>query len=199
MRLARLALVLLAFIGVFFAASVARPIVLSIVLADTSPISTPIGLLLHSGQLANLHNQSEVVRFYEARNFAPAWTNAGDAKAAIAVLQQSDADGMDPQTYRVYAAPAQDESVLSARFDILLTDAVLAYIRDMRGARISLDGVGFDVGLSPAAYDAPEILSRALASRAIESLPTALAPPHPEYARLKKALAQYRSMATTTA
>ena len=199
MRLARLTLVLLAFVGVFAAASVARPIEKSIVLVDTSPIETPIGSLLHSGQLAKLRNQSEVLHFYEARNFAPAWANAGDVRAAIAILQQSDADGLDPTTYRVHATPARDESSISARFDIELTDAVLAYIHDMRGGRLSRDRVGFDVGLSSAAFDAPEVLSRALANRAVASLPSALAPPHPEYARLKNALAQYRNLATVKA
>ena len=199
MRLARLVFFLSALVGAFFAASVSRPIIVSIAAADSIRIATPIDSLLRSGELTNLHNQPDVLHFYEARNFAPAWTNAGDAKAAIAILQQSDADGLDPVTYRVYAEPTQDNSFLSARFDIRLTDAVLAYMRDMRGARVSLNGVGFDVGLSPAAFDPPAILSRALARQTIESLPSTLAPPHPEYARLKKALAQYRNMMATAA
>jgi len=201
MRSAILALLLvLAFVGGLGGTPIDRLNMVPGVLAQTKKPSAPlISSLLNSGRPLDLRNPSEVRRFYESRNFAPAWTNASDARVAITILQGSGADGLDPEAYHVDATAPQAESSArenSAEFDIQLTNAMLAYIHDMRGGRISLNRVGFDVGLPSSAFDASTFLSRTLANHGLATLPSALAPPHPEYARLKKALARYRTTAT---
>jgi len=199
MRTAILAPLVVTFVGVLTAASVGGPYMAPNAMVQTSsPAASPIGSLLDSGRLAYLRDSSEVRRFYESRNFAPAWASAGEVRTAIAILQGSDADGLNPEAYHVDAVADHGELSSrenSAEFDIQLTDAMLAYIHDMRGGRVSPNEVGFDVGLPPMAFDASAVLSHTLANHALSTLPSAVAPPHAEYARLKNALAQYRDTA----
>jgi len=202
MRSAILApLFVVAFVGVLTGAPVGGSNTAPTAVAQTgSPAASPVSSLLDSGRFRYLRNPSQLRRFYESRNFAPAWSSASDARTAIVILQGSGADGLDPEAYHVDATATQGE--LSSRenaaeFDIQLTNAMLAYIHDMRGGRLSPDQAGFNVGLPPVAFDASLILSHALANHSLATLPSAVAPPHPEYARLKNALARYRNLATS--
>src|SRR6185295_12272730 len=47
----------------------------------------------------------------------------------------------------------------------------------------------------PRAIDLPNLVGTALADNKIAELPVTLAPPHPEYARLKEMLVRYRKIA----
>jgi len=161
------------------------------------PGASGIKDLLEAGGTSAGLNMAELRRFYERRNFAPAW-NTSDASLAIAALGSSTADGLDPAAYRLDAILARENAPTAknwSEFDLFLTNSVLAYMHDLHVGRASPDSAGFAVGLPSTGYDAVAALSDALASGRLAQLFGSLAPPHPEYARLKVALAQYRKIA----
>ena len=142
-----------------------------------------------------LHSGSEVREFYRYREFAPAWTVESQASEAIVILRDSGSDGLDPAEFRlgtIVADRKADSELKAAEFDVLLTDAMLTYIRQISGARVNPSHVSHFIALPSSAAPAPEILEGSLAANTLGSLPHKLAPPHPEYALLKRALAHYR-------
>lgn len=139
--------------------------------------------------------------FYTGRNFRPAWSsNAGaklDAGIAIAALEHSDEDGLDAGDYHVDAIRLREKSLspdAAAEFDLLLTDAVLSYMRDLRIGRVPPRAAGSDIELPSFDFDTVAALSNVLASGKLQTLTAELAPPHPEYAYLKVALSRYRAI-----
>jgi len=153
--------------------------------------------LLESGGTNAGLNMPELRRFYERRDFAPAWNTSG-ANLAIAASGSSAEDGLDPAAYRLDAILARKNAPTArnwSELDLFLTNSVLAYMHDLHVGRVSPDSAGFAVALPSTGYDAVAALTDALASGRLAELFGSLAPPHPEYARLKVALAQYRKIA----
>ena len=147
-------------------------------------------------------DQGRLRRFYERRKFAPAWTSdpraVANAAIAVAILQGSDSDGLSPATYHLDAIAAWQHSNsphATVELDVLLTGSMLAYIHDMRMGRVSADQAGFAVDLPSTGFDPVAFLTDALTDNRVSTLPERLAPPHPEYIRLKEALARYRKVA----
>ena len=155
-------------------------------------------LLTTGGQLQGYGlNLPDLRRFYEGRNFDPAWSSAANADVAIATLQGAAADGLDPRDYRADAITARRRSASNegrAEFDVLLTNGLLAYIHDMRVGRVVPDGAGFPIDLPLAGYDAVAGLTDAIRNQGLAGYLSGLAPPHPEYNVLKAALARYRKI-----
>ena len=134
-------------------------------------------------------------RFYDARNDTPVWTDKTKAAAASALLAQSADDGFDPKTYHTDAlATRPDTAAAIAKYDLLLTDGLLKYARDMRGL-VSPYSVEGDIALPERGFDAVAALSAALASNDPVKFLSAFSPPHAEYADLKKAYIHYRDIA----
>jgi len=138
-----------------------------------------------------------LARFYGARNDAPAWTDKAKADAALAALAQSGDDGLDPETYHAdaLAAAHRDTPQAIAQYDLVLTDGFLKYARDMRLGAISPYSVEGDIALPERSFDPVAALAAALASNALPQFISSLAPPHAEYAGLKKAYIHYRAIA----
>lgn len=137
-------------------------------------------------------------RFYEARNYAPAWSNRAQAQAALAILAQSGDDGLDSVDYHADALTARNQlnsAAALAEYDLLLSDGLLHYARDMRKGRLSPDEVEHDVELPDSNFDSVTALNSALNSNAPGKFISDLSPPHPEYAALKKAYIHYRDIA----
>jgi murein L,D-transpeptidase YcbB/YkuD len=100
----------------------------------------------------------------------------------LAVLSRADEEGLDAGRYR--ADPRDAASVRTS---------LLAYMRDLHDGRPELESLDRDVALPAKDFDA----ETALASTGnIPGLLAGLAPPDPEYARLKTALAKYRALAS---
>jgi murein L,D-transpeptidase YcbB/YkuD len=134
-------------------------------------------------------------RFYDARNDAPAWMDKTKADAAFAVLAQSADDGFDPKKYHANALQMRrDAPASAAEYDLLLTDGILKYARDMQGL-VSPYSVQGDIALPERAFDPVAALSSALASNDPAKFLSELPPPHAEYADLKKAYIRYRDIA----
>lgn len=139
-----------------------------------------------------LHSAADVREFYGYRQFAPAWTAENQASEAIEILRNSGSDGLDPAVFRLGTILA-DKNALSAlktaEFDVLLTDAMLTYIREMSGSRVDPARLSGFIALRSPTVPASEILEGSLAADTLQSLPDKLAPPHAEYALLKTGLA----------
>ncbi len=140
-------------------------------------------------------------KFYRERNYRPAWTPdpaaRNSATIAIAALEHSDEDALDPPDYRLDAIRSRrnaSSAAASAEFDLLLTDAILSYMHDLRIGRVQPAAVDTDIQLPSIEFDTVAALSDALASGTMQALAAELAPPHKEYEYLKAALARYRAI-----
>jgi murein L,D-transpeptidase YcbB/YkuD len=155
----------------------------------------------------------DVRAFYESRDLAPAWVTERDlrpnADAALQLIDQATAHGLDPEDYAVWTLRADRDSLRAAvdrdspahsaallDFDVRITSALLT--------------LGHDVAIGrtpPAAFDPlwrsrrdPPNLPRTLAQAIDSNLPgwlDAIAPQHAEYRALQAALADPDRLAAT--
>jgi murein L,D-transpeptidase YcbB/YkuD len=153
------------------------------------PITSPpeIQSLLHSGVAARFADTSLVQLFYEERGGALAWSG-GDLQRINDILKHSDLDGLDPSDYTI------PSGIRGMQRDVLTTAATLAYMRDLRLGRSRLRRIDSDIALPEQEFDAVSVLATALKSGTLASTLAAQAPPQPEYARLRAALAFYRRL-----
>ena len=119
---------------------------------------------------------------------APVWSDS-DAAILGAALDEAGREGLDPRDYAVPPMPAGQ-----AR-DMRLTSAAIAYVRDLRLGRARLKALDDDVQLPPQDFDAAAALDAALQNHRLGPFLAGAAPPQPEYAALRKALAFYRGVA----
>ena len=144
--------------------------------------------------------------FYRRRAYAPAWCDvkqpATPGRAALALLTRAEDFGLQPRLYHVRAlhaladslaqpqAPARHDAQL-ARFDVLLTDGLLAFAVHLRRGRLRaftpspLEKAG--APFNPAAW-----LARALEAPKFEVALLQCQPPQREYQQLQQALARWR-------
>lgn len=171
---------------------------------SSSDGATAIRQFIDSPQLAAIDGQrieaSALRRFYADRDFRPIWSGSDRAERQStlvqAALSNAAADGLDPADYHAggLTANARDVSAMAAH-DILMTDGLLRYAHDMRVGRVAPAQRGANVDLPVTTYDAARALTDALATDRLAGFIADLAPPQPEYARLKAALARYRDIA----
>ncbi|MDO9172707.1 MAG: L,D-transpeptidase family protein [bacterium] len=163
-----------------------------------------------------LHRPDLVLQFYQGRDHAPAWT--GDrgplvvADSLSAALAGLDADGLQVRDYHPdalaqglarlrdrrwwRASPDPDEL---AEFDLLATDAYLLAATQCLGGRLDPRAFDPDWIAGRRTADVVAVLSGALAADGISGSLQRLLPAHPEYARLRRAYAQYRALAAVGA
>lgn len=150
-------------------------------------------------------------RFYEKRGFHLAWIDAQGprpvAKAMIEALGRAEEEGLKQQDYDIDAIRtslrSSDGGLLSrgpgaeqlADLDIRMTTSFLRYASDLSRGRETLRTANPDWHLQPSPIDTVALLDEALKSNDIPHFLEQLCPPHADYARLKKALADYRALA----
>ena len=143
------------------------------------------------------------VRAFYGANYTPAWGTAPDSlntHAALALLARAAEHGLSPADYNLdrllalrdslsrarHPAPAQQ-----ARLEVYLSDAVLAFLRDLRRGRLRPYTVsGGEKAAGPAGQPAP-VLRAALAGRNVPAALRASQPANREYRQLQQALAQW--------
>ncbi|MFC7670989.1 hypothetical protein ACFQT0_29040 [Hymenobacter humi] len=109
---------------------------------DTAARSTGFGALAEPTQAAS---------FYSRRNFQPAWTAGAQpnatGQAALSLLAQAADYGLQPQRYHSATLQALADSLglpaplpvqvdRQARFDVLLTDGLLRFVRHLRRGQL---------------------------------------------------------------
>lgn len=140
-------------------------------------------------------------KFYAPRGFQPVWVSeAGPlfmAGQLLLTLQSAEQEGLDAGSYheslieRVWS----DLSVSGlVRLELLLTNAFLHYIVDIRSSRIDPEMVDQLWNIPIAKADPIAIMNGLLAASNFDVALTQLPPPHPGYLRLREALADYQRL-----
>ncbi len=139
---------------------------------------------------------------------APRWLDAGRptaaAQQALALLGAAASHGLDPADYAAaplqqalaQAQPAPLPAEAAAALDRALTEALLRYLSDLHAGRIDPRKVQqrFDPPRRTG-FDAAAALRAAVQAGDLAQAERAAAPPLPQYAQLRDALARYRTLA----
>jgi murein L,D-transpeptidase YcbB/YkuD len=171
--------------------------------AGTPAVLRVAGDSLRSGNL--------LLQFYTRRLYWPAWSNdAGllpQIDTLLKALQEVETEGLQAPDYHLarleslctelqlqsQAAPLSAAAL--ADLDLLLTDALLTYGSHLLYGRYGraaprLPNVLFDT--SPENIDVVDVLQQGLEANRLAEALHSLLPRHPDYARLRQALARYR-------
>lgn len=144
--------------------------------------------------------------FYQRRDFVPAWSRGAVLRPEIpellAVLAAAAEDGLRAEDYRpaelqrlAAALRSRPEAGGLADLDLLLSDAFLTFARHLRNGKVNPEALYRDCKLSRETADLATVLEEALAASRVRATLAGLAPPHPGYERLRKALGRYRRIA----
>jgi murein L,D-transpeptidase YcbB/YkuD len=135
--------------------------------------------------------------FYMRRDYHPAWANASDAARVRDVLQNAAGEGLVAADYAADAIepPSDADPHKLARYDVLLTNSLLAYAHDVRQGRIEPDEAYSDAEFRSHGSDYPAELQAALQNGSLEDYLKSLPPPQDGYRALRSLLARYRQIA----
>jgi len=154
--------------------------------------------------------QTEVVKFYESREYTLAWSRdrapTPQAQALVRILQSAGAKGLDPEDYDGSRWPARlahlrlvagDPSLENlVHFDLALTISVLRYASDLHAGKVNPNVFCFGLDTAQKECDLAGLLSRNLVtSPDVEAVLAQLEPPFEGYRRTEKALQFYMQLA----
>lgn len=142
-------------------------------------------------------NQRGLAAFYGERDYQPLWIEGGQwssrAVRLIHRLSRADEDALDPDKYHVLQFQDGNPDVESlARADLALTQAVIAYVLDARGARINLAQLSKVINPKLELPEATSILSNLISVPDSEDALAKYNPQHQGYVALKEKLAEFR-------
>ena len=162
-----------------------------------------------TGQVATDSGKSAddaVAAFYEQQQFAPAWTRPGDLDQLLTALRGMAEDGLDPQDYALselqrLRGVLDDPQVTPrqlAQIDLLATDAYFTALMHLYRGKV--DPATLDTHWN---FDARQVdqerglqaVRDALAQGAVSTLFAHARPQHPQYAQLRVALVNLRTVA----
>ena len=169
---------------------------------------------LSKGVLVEIENEkiyakTVLAKFYQHIGYAPAWKDLGALKQAIQALQESSNDGLLPVDYHVDVltsvvdkiGDSKDHGAVNhewvAKFDLLMTDAVLLYAFHLLDGKIdphSLD-VQWNYGYAELPGGDGKALAEAIQNLTLLQELHALRPQIPSYSSLMRELAEYRTIA----
>ncbi len=147
-----------------------------------------------------------VEEFYFDLAYQPAWQDRDQVAQVLAILKDSYSDGLDPQDYhysqlmalwsqRDIDWPERDRS--RARFDVLLTDGALLYIRHLLQGKADPKQLDPHFNYTRLDFEPKRISARlreAIADGSIVSIFEQARPAQTFYQQMKAALAYYRSL-----
>lgn len=149
--------------------------------------------------------------FHKDRAFQPAWSTEegprAQATSLVKAIHGAILEGLEPEDYHL----ATIETLLAevrhniatnrslepdklADLDLLLTDAFLLYGSHLSAGRVNPETIRSEWFIKNREVDLMEILQSALDEDQIEEALETLPPQHAGYARLKRALLQYRAI-----
>lgn len=151
--------------------------------------------------------RNEMVRFYAAANFAPAWFDEAfprrQASQAVELLSEAGSHGLDPADYDAASLSERLRSIGSARpvppqqlatFDVALTLSFFRYLAEVHAGRVRPRDVGARLELEPSKLDLPRLVRDAIMAERVREAAALIAPRYPMYARLRAPLAHYRAL-----
>ncbi len=118
-------------------------------------ISNSAGMLVVADHMLD---RDALSRFYALRQYQLAWSSdALDQRRTdivIARIEHADEEGLEPADYRADELRTLRARLNAAQFDLILTDTLIHYLRDLRTGRSSVGFVDRDVALPPVNFDA---------------------------------------------
>ena len=162
----------------------------------------------HDPEGARLWKQTR--GFYEKRQFAPAWVEGAKPRpqmdALIQSLHEAGNEGLDPALYNVSMLEERRKEASkgfltdkgfdpkeAGALDVWLTYLYMKYASDLADGLSDLAKLDNRWKIRPEKFDALQHLEKALADNRIKDSLRELAPAHPEYDRLRRALADYKA------
>jgi L,D-transpeptidase YcbB len=170
----------------------------SVAVAD-QPVADKLRELLGAKSVRYFDRKAEraaVEKFYNAREFAPLWTQAGTltqtAKAVIARLKDAASDGLNPSDYPVpdFGAGANPDALAEA--DVKLTASMLDYARHAQSGRMHWSQVSGDIQYPEHPTDANEVLTNVTKAKDASAALESYNPPQKLYRELRTKLAELR-------
>ena len=143
-----------------------------------------------------LLDPASVRRFYQRRDYQPAWTGPGcqaAMSALIDVIGAADQHGLRPADYHLHGLVASDRCAASR--ELLATDAWLALAAHLHAGRVDPVTVEPDWTATRPDIDAVVLLEHALATDNVNGVLETLAPTLPFYADLRRDLLRFRDYA----
>ena len=149
--------------------------------------------------------------FYTATAGGLVWVDSAGgftppARAALALLNDAAAEGLDPADYGAaalsvqvagLAGPAARSARAIAQFDLALTIGMLRYYRHLHLGRIDPRTLGLQIVAPDDGHDFADLLRSAIRGGRIAETAAELSPPLSQYLALKSALGRYRTRAAS--
>ena len=166
--------------------------------SESVPASTALQAQLQAGHRSEFPRQLQVEkgtkRFYQARDYQPAWTPPAIDELVLA-LRGAESHGLSSQLYNLQAivSASADPSADPLALDILCTDSFLALGSHLAFGQVDPKTLEPDWRVTRRSVDVAGSLTEALDSGQIEGTLDRLSPQHEGYARLRDSLRKYRS------
>ncbi len=158
-------------------------------------------------------NPGSVIRFYQMRKYAPAWTQDGIplpvADTLARAIKSADLEGLQPKDYhleRIEASLGETRQLLARNekpdagkiisLEFLLSDAYLVYAAHLLNGRVNPETLHAEEWtIYPSRFNLAKHLTQALAGSDFEGSLRSLLPAQSGYSRLKTALVVFRALA----
>ena len=167
--------------------------------AADQPVADKLREMLGGKSLRFFDRKAErtaVEKFYNAREYAPQWTEAGKltdgAKGVVARLKDAAAEGLNPADYLVpnFAAATSPDQLAEA--ELKLTASMLDYARQAQSGRMHWSQVSADILYPEHPTDPAEVLTNISTAKDASAALDGYNPPHKLYRELKAKLAELR-------
>jgi len=146
--------------------------------------------------------EEALATFYGRRDFQPAWIDSAglteDGALVVESLRMSRFQGLEPEDYDLAAIRelvSSQEPERLAVLDTLMTGAFLRYCYDIRSGRADPRDADPEWFVEADGIDHLTALEESIADGSLAEVLEGLMPPDPRYARLRKALEDYRRIA----
>lgn len=145
-------------------------------------------------------DKSLMHKFYQAKNYQPVWItgNKTKLKQLVQALKKSDTHGLKPEYYGIQSIESRlktSSNLDKAKLEILLTQAVFDYTRDLHDGRLNPKTLGIKWHIEQVKLDPVDAMHRVISASDIGREIEKFAPQHFAYQKLKANLQQYIEMA----
>jgi murein L,D-transpeptidase YcbB/YkuD len=163
------------------------------------PVADKLREMLGAKSLRFFDRKAErtaVEKFYNAREFAPLWTQGGavteSGKGIIARLKDAASEGLNAADYPVpdFAAATTADSLAEA--ELKLTASMLDYARQAQSGRMHWSQVSADISYPEHPTEPTEVLTNVTTAKDASAALEGYNPPHKLYRELKAKLAELR-------
>ena len=148
----------------------------------------------------DLFEREALEEFYSSRNYSPAWTDADDLNSFYRELKNAEKEGLSFTDYHgekleeLTAGKKSLQGTEAASLDIYLTDAFLAYARDLWTGKLDPRELHGLWGVSRKDQNFGQLLQDSVENNEIASILEGLKPSHEVYSQLKKSLQEYKKL-----